>query len=171
MLVKEYTFHGHHAEQLVHPGRVEAHRSHRHHVAEAHHHRRHEDRHQQQRRDPAAARQVGAHHQEGQHAAQRHRDRGQAGGQQHAVLEGQPEVGVVEDEAEGVQPEHLVGHEERRRQDALVEDQEQRQEDRQAGQHDHDGARPVGAEAARGALAVRACDFRRAPGSEKVGMG
>ncbi len=109
-----------------------------HHVAERQHHRGHEDRDQDHRLEPLPARQVGAHHQEGERGAERHRDRGHAGGEQHGGAESVPEIGVGEDEPVGVQAEPRIGLKERRGEDALVEHQRQGRQHRQRGDCDDD---------------------------------
>ena len=70
-------------------------------VAEGEHDRRQHDRHQQRRLDQAFRRQIGAHHQEGEHGAERHRDRGHAGGERERVEKGAREVGLTENELVG----------------------------------------------------------------------
>ncbi|MCY1536373.1 hypothetical protein D9M68_718290 [compost metagenome] len=129
---------GHEAQQVLHPGREKADGAGGHHVAEAQHHGRHEHGHQDQRLDPAAAGQVRADHQEGQHAAQRDGDDGQAEGEDEAALQGLVEIGVRENEAECVQAEDLGRGKERRGEKALDDDERQRHVNRQGrDQHHH----------------------------------
>jgi len=52
-----------------------------------------------------------------------------------------PEVRIIEDEAIGVEPRQRVRHEERRREEALIEDQRQRRENRQRSEQDDHAAR------------------------------
>jgi len=132
------------AEQFLEPHRVEADRAGRDHVAEREHHRRHEHGREQQRFEPAAAGQVGAHHQECEDAAERDRDEQHPAGDDERVLHGRPEVGVAEDETEAFDAERLAGVEERRGQQALEQDEAERQRDRDGQHRDDDPAQHAG---------------------------
>ncbi len=131
---------GHEPEQLLGPDRIEADRPGRDDVAEAEHHRRDEHRNQQQRLDPAAPRQVGPDHQEGEDAAERHRDQRHRAGDHERVLERVPEVVVGEDELERADAE-AMRREERRVEQALIEDEPEREEDGECRQADDARAR------------------------------
>jgi hypothetical protein len=105
---------GHKTNQVLHPGGVEAHWPHRYDVTETQHHRRHEDRHQQQRRNPGTPRQIGAHHDEGQHAAQRNGDECKPRCQLQAIPERLCKFRIFGDEAVGIEAGGGHRHEERR---------------------------------------------------------
>ena len=109
-------------------------------VAEGEHHRRDEARHEDQRLDPALAGQVGALHHEREQAAQWHRDDDHHRGQQERVGEGAPEVRIREDERVRLEAGRFARIEERRGEEALVEDERQRREHRRGRHQDREAA-------------------------------
>ena len=92
---------GHETDQALDRQRREADRADGNHIAERDHDRRQHDRHQQRRLDQALRRQVGAHDQESEQPAERHRDRGHAGGEHDRGHKGAREVGFGENKRVG----------------------------------------------------------------------
>jgi ABC-type spermidine/putrescine transport system permease subunit II len=133
-------------QQRAQPDGEKPHRPHRHHIAKGQHHRRDKHRHQHRQLDPALARQIGARQQEGQRAAQRHRNHQHAKGDHHRVAKRLVKIRVVKHKAVGVQPQRRGRHEERRVQQALVDNQRNRGENHQGGERNHrpprEGGRP-----------------------------
>ena len=150
------------AEQFLPPDRIEADRTGRDHIAECEHHRRNEYGGEQQRFEPAAAGQVGAHHQERENAAERDRDEQHPGRDDERVLQRGPEVGVAENEFEAGKTERAFGVEERRVQHALEQNEAERQRHRD-GQHRDDEPAQQPRERLQTAARQRAYRSRRRP--------
>ncbi len=128
------------AGQLLEPHGIETDRSRCDHVTECEHHRRDKDGCEQQRFEPAASRQVRAHHQERKDAAERDRDEQHSAGDDERVLQRRPEVTVFENEPVTRDTEGPVGIEERCVQETLDHDKRQRQQHRHRQHRDHNPA-------------------------------
>ena len=131
----------HAAEDRARPRRIEPDRPHGDDVTEGEHHRRDEHGNEHQDFDGALRRQIGSGEQKRERSAQRQRDQHHAGRDHERIRECRPKIRVLENERVGVETEMLRGIEERRVEEALPEDEPERHEDHDCGDHDHGGAR------------------------------
>ena len=99
----EYRFHGTTPAHCFNVVRQNAGRSERCDVAERQHHRGEEDEEQDQRLEPKPPGNIGAHHQESQHCAKRHRNQCHARAEQQRGAECDGEILVGENEMVGIE--------------------------------------------------------------------
>src|SRR5262249_17646026 len=139
---------------LVERGGEDPDRSRRDHVSECEHHRGEKDRDQHHRFEHPSARQIGSYEQKGEDAAERHRDQRHPHRDQSSRSKGPVEVRIGKDKRKRRGRGLRRGLEKRRTQNALVENDPQRQQHRR--RRDQDDQYAVQTKSAHRANASRA---------------